>query len=144
MFRNYVTTKTLDINEYNKKMKEECPEGQKYCNAFCQTFQPISNFHKDRSNCKVCFTQIKKAREMIDTNQLTIEQFRNNPSLVSRDVVEIPVFRNCKTCKEELSLDRFEAYRKECIECRKKKKKINYEEQFKEQLPAIEASKHGR
>ena len=142
MFRNYVTTKTLDINEYNKKMKEECPEGQKYCNAFCQSFQPISNFHKDRSNCKVCFTQIKKARAMIDTNQLTIEQFRNNPSLVSRDVVEIPVFRNCKTCKEELSLDRFEAYRKECIDCRKKKKKINYEEQFKEQLPAIEASKH--
>ena len=142
MFRNYVATKTLDINEYNKKMKEECPEGEKYCNAFCQSFQPISNFYRDRSNCKVCFTQIKKAREMIDTNQLTIEQFRNNPSLVSRDFVDIPVFRNCKTCKEELSLDRFEAYRKECIECRKKKKKINYEDQFKEQLPAIEASKH--
>jgi hypothetical protein len=141
MFQNYVATKTLDINEYNKKMKEECSEGMKYCNAFCQSFLPITDFHKDRANCKICFAQIKKARSMIDTNQLTMEQFRNNPSLVSRESIEIPVFRNCKTCKEDLSLDRFEAYRKECIDCRKKKKKINYEDQFKEQLPAIEASK---
>jgi len=142
MFKNYVSLKTLDLNEYNKVMKEECPEGQKYCNAFCQSFLPITDFHEGRSNCKICFAQINKARTMIDANQLTIEQFRNNPSLVKREVVDIPVFRKCKTCEVELSLDRFEAYRKECIQCRKKKKKINYEEQFKEFLPAIEAAKH--
>ena len=142
MFKNYVSSKTLDLNEYNKIMKEDCPEGQKYCNAFCQSFLPITDFHQGRSNCKICFAQINKARSMIDANQLTIEQFRNNPSLVKREVADIPVFRRCKTCEVDLTLDRFEAYRKECIQCRKKKKKINYEEQFKEFLPAIEAAKH--
>ena len=142
MFKNYVSSKTLDLNEYNKIMKEDCPEGQKYCNAFCQSFLPITDFHEGRSNCKICFAQINKARTMIDTNQLTIEQFRNNPSLVKRETVDIPVFRTCKTCEVNLSLDKFETQRKECIQCRKKKKKINYDEQFKEFLPAIEAAKH--
>ena len=141
MFKNYVASKTLDLNAYHKIMKQ-CPEGQKYCNAFCQSFLPLTNFPKDRANCKICFAQISKARRMIDSNQLTIEQFRENPSLVSREDVDIPVFRKCKTCEVDLTVDRFEAYRKECIECRKKKKRINYEDQFKEQLPAIEAAKH--
>ena len=139
MFKNYISTKTLDLNDYNKL---KCPDGQKYCNAFCQTFMNINDFHKDRANCKTCFAQITKARSMIDNNQITLEQFRNNPLLVSRETIEIPVFRTCKTCEIDLTLDRFESYRKECIDCRKKKKKINYEEQFKQQLPAIEASKH--
>jgi hypothetical protein len=140
MFKNYVASNTLTLNEYHAIMKT-CPDNQKYCNAFCQSFLDSSEFHKDRANCKSCFIQINKAREMINNNQLTIEQFKNNPSLVTRDHIDIPVFRNCKTCKEDLTLDRFEAYRKECIECRKKKKKLNYEEQFQELLPAIEAAK---
>lgn len=122
MFRNYVAVETLSLNDYNKIMKNDCPAGQKYCNAFCQKFLNSDEFHKDRANCKVCFAQIDKAHKMIDNNQLTLEQFKNNPGLVAREEIIIPVFRNCKTCLEDLSLDRFEAYRKECIECRKKKK----------------------
>jgi len=140
MFRNYVN-ESLDLNEYNKILKD-CAEGQRYCNAFCQKFMDESEFYENRANCKICFTQISKARKMIYSNQITIEQFKNNPSLVIREKPDIPVFRNCKTCELDLSLDKFEAYRKECIQCRKKKKKINYQEEFEtKSLVAIESAK---
>ena len=140
MFRNYVN-ESLDLNEYNKIMKD-CPSGQKYCNAFCQKFMDETEFYSNRANCKICFTQISKARKMIDTNQITIEQFKNTPSLVTREKPDIQVFRNCKTCELDLSLDKFESYRKECIQCRKKKKKINYQEEFETKcVVAIESSK---
>lgn len=140
MFRNYVN-ESLDLNEYNKIMKN-APEGQRYCNAFCQKFMDESEFFSNRANCKICFNQISKARKMIDSNQITIEQFKNNPSLVVREKPDIPVFRNCKTCELDLSLDKFEAYRKECIQCRKKKKKINYQEEFETKcVVAIESAK---
>ena len=121
---------------------KNAPEGQKYCNAFCQKFMDESEFYDNRANCKICFNQISKARKMIDCNQITIEQFKNNPSLVVREKPDIPVFRNCKTCELDLSLDKFEAYRKECIQCRKKKKKINYQEEFETKcVVAIESAK---
>jgi hypothetical protein len=140
MFRNYVK-ESLDLNEYNKILKN-APDGQKYCNAFCQKFMDETEFYENRANCKICFNQILKARKMIDSNQITIEQFKNNPSLVVREKPDIPVFRNCKTCELDLSLDKFEAYRKECIQCRKKKKKINYQEEFETKcVVAIESAK---
>jgi len=98
-------------------------------------------FYDGKANCKECFNYIIKIRKMIDNNQLTAEQFRANPDIVKRDKVIIPVFRNCITCKEELTIDKFEATRKECIQCRKKKKKINYENQFEEYKSAIEEIK---
>jgi len=140
MFRNYVN-ESLDLNEYNNILKN-APEGQRYCNAFCQNFMDESEFYDNRANCKTCFNQILKARKMIDANQITIEQFKNNPSLVVREKSDIPVFRNCKTCELNLSLDKFESYRKECIQCRKKKKKINYQEEFEIKcVVAIESAK---
>jgi hypothetical protein len=140
MFRNYVK-ESLDLNEY-KKILKNAPEGQRYCNAFCQKFMDETEFYENRANCKICFNQILKARKMIDSNQITIEQFKNNPSLVVREKPDIPVFRNCKTCELDLSLDKFEAYRKECIQCRKKKKKMNYQEEFETKcVVAIESAK---
>ena len=139
MFKNYVN-ESLDMNQYLKAMKE-APDGQRYCNAFCQKYMDEEEFYDTRANCKICFNQILKARKMIDNNQLTAEKFKENPSLVERETVIIPVYRNCKGCKKELTLDKFEAQRHECIECRKKKNKINHEAKFKEYLPAIEEAK---
>jgi hypothetical protein len=139
MFKNYVK-ESLDMNQYLKAMKE-APNGQRYCNAFCQKYMDEEEFYDTRANCKTCFNQILKARKMIDNNQLTAEKFKENPSLVERETVIIPVYRDCKGCKKELTLEKFEAQRHECIECRKKKTKINHEAKFKEYLPAIEEAK---
>lgn len=139
MFKNYVN-ESLDLNQYNKIMKGAL-ENQKYCNAFCQKFYDTNNFYDGKSTCKECFNYIIKIRKMIDNNQLTAEQFRADHSLVVRDKVTIPIYRNCFTCKNDLTLDKFETTRKECIQCRKKKKKINYEEQFEKYKKAIEEVK---
>jgi hypothetical protein len=139
MFRNYVN-ESLDLNQFNQIMKK-APENQKYCNAFCQKFMDINDFYEGKSNCKECFNYIIKIRKMIDNNQLTAEQFKANPDLVKRDKVIIPVYRSCISCKEELTLDKFEATRKECITCRKNKKKINHEEQFDKYKKGIEEVK---
>jgi len=139
MFRNYVN-ESLDLNQFNQIMKK-APENQKYCNAFCQKFMDINEFYDGKSNCKECFNYIIKIRKMIDNNQLTAEQFKANPDLVKRDKVIIPVYRSCISCKEELTLDKFEATRKECITCRKNKKKINHEEQFDKYKKGIEEVK---
>lgn len=139
MYKNYVKD-SLDMNQYLKIMKD-APKGQKYCNGFCQKYMNEDEFFKTRANCKICFNQIEKARKMIDNNQLTAERFKENPSLVERETVIIPIYRNCNTCNENKSLDNFEAQRKECIECRKHKTKINHQKRFEEILPAIEAVK---
>lgn len=139
MYKNYVK-ESLDMNQYLKVMKDS-PVGQRYCNAFCQKYMDEKEFYDTRANCKTCYNQILKARKMIDNNQLTAEKFKEDPSIIERDTVVIPVYRNCKGCKEELTLDKFEAQRHECIACRKKKTKINHEAKFKEYLPAIEDAK---
>jgi hypothetical protein len=139
MYKNYVKD-SLDMNQYLKIMKD-APKGQKYCNGFCQKYMNEDQFFKTRANCKICFNQIEKARKMIDNNQLTAERFKENPSLVERETVIIPIYRNCNTCNENKTLDNFEAQRKECIECRKHKTKINHQKRFEEFLPAIEAVK---
>jgi hypothetical protein len=139
MFKNYFKD-TLNLNDYLKIMKT-APEGEKYCNAKCQKFLAQEEFYEGKYNCKICYNQIIKARKMIDNNQLTFEQFLENPLLVEREETIIPVYRTCKTCEKELTLDHFESYRKECILCRRGKKKKNYEEEFKKYIPGIEAAK---
>ena len=139
MFKNYFKT-SLSLNDYLKIMKS-APIGEKYCNAKCQNFLPEDQFYDGKYSCKICYNQIIKARKMIDNNQLTFEQFLENPSLVEREETIIPVYRTCNNCKQELTLDKFESYRKECIQCRRGKKKKNYDEEFKKYLPGIEVAK---
>jgi hypothetical protein len=139
MFSNYVKG-ALNHNDYMAKLRG-APEGQKYCNAWCQKYMPDANFYDGKANCKVCYNVIARAKERINANEITIEQFLENPLLVKREDVTIPVYKDCITCKENLSLDKFEAMRRECIACRRKKSKINHQKRCEKLLPAIEAVK---
>ena len=113
MFKNYVN-ESLDLPQYNQMMLK-APKNQKYCNAFCQKFIDTNEFYDAKANCKECFNYIIKIRKMIDNNQLTAEQFKASPDLIKRDKVIIPIHRTCITCEEELTIDKFEATRKEWI-----------------------------
>ena len=139
MYRNYVNN-TLSLHEYNTLIKST-PEGLKYCNAFCQKFMDKDMFYETKALCKECFNLISKVRKMIDNNQLTAEQFRENPELVQRDKTIIPIYRECINCEERKTLDQFEPTRKECIICRKNKKKNNNMELVKQYINAIEEVK---
>lgn len=113
MFKNYIN-ESLDLPQYNQMMLK-APKNQKYCNAFCQKFIDTNEFYDAKANCKECFNYIIKIRKMIDNNHLTAKQFKASPDLVKRDKVIIPIHRTCITCKEELTIDKFEATRKEWI-----------------------------
>lgn len=139
MFKNYIK-ESLSLSDFNQIMKT-APDGQAYCNAFCQKFMNKDDFYEKKANCKICYNQIIKARKMINSNQITIEQFKENPELVGREKTIIPVYRTCITCVKELTIEKYEGTRKECIECRRKKKKINYEKQFEEYKNAIDEVK---
>jgi hypothetical protein len=140
MFKNYLV-KSLDHNEYMKKNKD-APENQKYCNGLCQKFLDVNEFYFRKSNCKSCFRRFLKVENMVKKNQITFEKFRMNPDIVKDDLTIINIIRKCKTCEEEKTLEQFEAQRKECIECRRKKKKKNYEEEFKKYIDVIEEIKN--
>jgi len=139
MYKNY-NLSSLSLNEYLKKNKN-AETGFRFCNGMCLKYLPEEKFFEGKGNCKDCYYLFLKVKKLIDNNQTTYEKFRENPSAVIIEKIEIPLNRVCKTCKEELSLEKFEASRKECIKCRRKKKKTNYEEQFKEYIPAIETCK---
>ena len=139
MFKNYIK-ESLSLSDFNQIMKT-APDGQAYCNAFCQKNLKVVDFYDNKASCKECYNFMIKIKKMVDAGQLTYEQFKSNNELIKRDKVTISIYRNCITCVTELSLDKFEATRKECIECRKKKKKINYEEQFEIYKISIEEVK---
>ena len=91
---------------------------------------------KNGSNVKKIMRLFEILEEIGDEDDL-IEQFKENPELVGREKTIIPVYRTCITCVKELTIEKYEGTRKECIECRRKKKKINYEKQFEEYKNAI-------
>ena len=139
MYKNYVKD-SLTINEYNAK-NSSAPDGQQYCNAFCQQYMNIDQFYASKADCKLCYNQILKARQMIDNGQLTAEQFKENPSIIERTKTIIPMYRICITCNDNKTLDQFEATRKECIPCRRQKAKINNTNKFEQSIIAIDEIK---
>ncbi len=104
MYRNFVRN-ALDINEFNKRIKT-APEGMSFCNAFCQSYLSKDNFYDTVSKacCKVCHQHVEKARKLMDTNKISIEQFLDNPDIIKREKTIIPIFRKCVTCEEDKTL----------------------------------------
>jgi hypothetical protein len=141
MYKNYVKN-SLSLNDYNKILKE-APEDHHYCNAICQKFLKNEEFFQDvrKGCCKICFYQIEKARKLIDSNKLTAEKFKENPSIVTREKTIIPLNRTCKTCNVEKTLENFESSRKECMICRRKRTKQNHKDKFDEHIIAIDEIK---
>lgn len=139
MFRNF-NSESLPLNDYLKKNRE-AETGFKFCNGMCMKYLPLNDFFESKSCCKSCFYLFNKVKKMVENNQISFEKFKENPGQIKPDKVIIPLKRTCKTCNEEKTLDQFEATRKDCNPCRKKKAKINYEEKFDSYIPAIEKVK---
>lgn len=141
MYKNYVKN-SLNLNDYNKILKET-PKDHHYCNAICQKFLKNEEFFQEvrKGCCKICFYQIQKARKLIDSNKLTVEKFKENPSIVVREKTIIPLYRTCKTCGFEKTLENFESNRKECIVCRRERTKQNHKDKFDEYIIAIDEIK---
>ena len=97
MFRNYVSKDTLTLYEYRLLM-DKTPNGEKFCNAFCQKNLKVVDFYDNKASCKECYNFMIKIKKMVDAGQLTYEQFKSNNELIKRDKVTISIYRNCITC----------------------------------------------
>ncbi len=124
----YFLTKT-DYIEKNKK----APAGKRFCNGFCQQYLPLSDFMISEKGviplCKNCQDLEDKAWIKINNGELTEQQIRENPLLISCSKNE----KICRICKQVKSLDQYEEgkkgdhNRRQCKTCRRQMDKERWE-----------------
>ena len=97
---------------------DEAPCGQRYCNAFCQTYQPLEIFMKKSLShltvCQNCEALLDVAHERVENGSTTEEQIRNDPSILKIEEDEMA----CRSCHEVKKLDEFPEKRRQCKKCR--------------------------
>jgi phage anti-repressor protein len=96
----------------------EAPQGQRWCNGYCQTYQPVTSFTMNntypRTICIFCEHMVDIAQIKIESGILTPKQISENPTLLKIRDNE----RLCKTCMKVLLKTSFTAGRRQCKTCR--------------------------
>jgi phage anti-repressor protein len=104
-------------HEYRLKTKE-APEGYRYCNGFCQVYQPTISFTM-RSNylltlCTGCERMADVAKVRLETGTVTEEEIRGDPSILKIAEDEMV----CRKCSKVLKKTDFPEKRRQCSKCR--------------------------
>jgi len=106
-------------HDYNTKTRK-APQGMRYCNAFCQDYQPVDVFTKKSQSlmtvCGDCERMIDVARSRLKMGTVTPKQIRENPGILRIDENE----KVCRKCNQVLSVDAFEPKKHQCRKCRNK------------------------
>jgi hypothetical protein len=116
----------LTRGDYLQKNKD-APDGERYCNGFCQKYKSISEFLTintgHNSICEVCKNMELIAKIKITKGQLTANQIRTNIHLLVLNEKE----RVCRKCENIKQINDFEKNRIVCKDCRSNdsKNKIN-------------------
>jgi len=98
----------------------EAPQGMRWCNSFCQKYQPRTEFLSHMkfllSRCKSCVRCENSALDKLKRGVLTTDQISKNPTIVM-----LPDnTKECNTCLKIKPLDKFPEKRNSCKECRNK------------------------
>ena len=122
------------LNSYDYKLKNnESPEGMRYCNSFCRSFQPIDNFEFKSTymftSCKNCQIMETCAIAKIKQKMYTSEQIAMNPNLVFLNDDQ----KLCPYCKEIKHEKEFRKSRQQCSRC-KNQKKIDNKNIFRDNI----------
>jgi hypothetical protein len=116
-----------------KEKNRNAPAGLKYCNAICQEFLEKTKFSGQHVICNQCRSMINLAEKKIGKQEITIEQFIENPHIIYGVALGVDAKKICETCKNEKSIMAFEHGRKHCNECRR----LQMIKQHEAQLPCI-------
>ena len=109
------------LTEFTYQQKNrEAPRGMRWCNSFCQKYQPRTDFLTHLkfllNRCKSCVRCENSALDKLKRGILTTEQISNNPTIVM-----LPDnTKECTTCHKVKALDKFPEKRNACRECRNK------------------------
>ena len=112
---------------------ENAPEGQRFCNGFCQAYRLSSQFMKRSRSfmtiCQQCDSMVDAAHIKVLNGIMTYEEVRKNPSqILIGDNKKI-----CRKCNKILDKTEFPLKRLQCKRCRNKTRSI-FGEQFDEKL----------
>lgn len=116
-----------------KEKNRNAPAGLKYCNAICQEFVEKTKFTGQHVICNQCRRMINLAEKKIGKQEITVEQFIENPHIIYGVALGVDAKKICETCKNEKSIMAFEHGRKHCNECRR----LQMIKQHEAQLPGI-------
>ena len=120
MYRSYipVSLTTVELRIKNKDL----PENVKWCNGLCQDIRECSEFSPNKHICKNCINSLNIAIKKVECNEITIEQFKQNPTCIldgnKDDDNTGAVLKKCVVCKEEKGASHFEEKRARCKACR--------------------------
>jgi prophage antirepressor-like protein len=130
----FLPSRLVRCDYINKNKK--AVTGHRYCNGFCQTYHKISAFNKQSTYymcvCENCQSMFEKAKLKLESGVLTIEQIRDNPSLVKIGGNEMM----CRKCKQVKDKNDFPEKRRQCKQC-KWKKRTDLVEDFSENIDDI-------
>jgi prophage antirepressor-like protein len=117
---------------YDRK-NEVASEGSRYCNAFCQMYQPLDFFPMKSLSpltiCIKCDSMIDIANIKILNGVLTAAEIRQNPKLLEiKDNEKI-----CRKCNKIKNKDDFPEKRRQCKQCRNATRS-QYGKDFENQL----------
>jgi hypothetical protein len=141
MYRQFVNS-YLTHAEMIDKFKE-APKGTRYCNFVCQDFLPLENFDTHMNGyCKKCRNILVKAKDQIKNNQITLEQFKENPDIINnKPIIKLEKEIECVRCKKNKSISDFDPNRNICRECRNEQEKERSIREFDKVINDIETLK---
>ena len=117
-----ILPKYISKGNYIKK-NENAPDGQRYCNGFCQKYKYINEFLTTNTTynniCEICKNMELVAKLLIKKGTFTAEDIRKNPNLVVLNESE----RVCRKCENIKNSSEFEKNRIVCKTCRSKDSK---------------------
>ena len=94
------------------------PENQRYCNGFCQVYQPIESFNYRSGSlmtiCTLCESMVDVAKTRIESGVLTAKQICSDPSILKIGENEML----CRKCNIVKSKTEFPPKKRQCKKCR--------------------------
>ena len=120
MYRSFIplSLTTVELRIKNKDL----PENVKWCNGLCQDIRECSEFSPNKHMCKNCINSLNIAVKKVECNEITIEQFKQNPNCIfdgnKDDNTGTVPLKKCVVCKEEKGASHFEEKRARCKACR--------------------------
>ncbi len=116
MYKQYLKSSLTpaEITHANKN----APENAKYCNGICQNYAKNDLFKKNSNVCNNCLNMINLGAKQIKNKIITLENFLENPKIVSKKIDCCFEKRECIICKINKNISDFEGKRNQCQSCR--------------------------
>lgn len=119
-------------HDYRLKTKA-APENQRYCNGFCQIYQPLESFQYRSGSlmtiCNLCERMVDVAKARIDAGSVTPSQICKDPSILRIEEDEML----CRKCNIVKNKSEFPPKKRQCKQCRQSVRS-KYGENFDEKI----------